>query len=122
MYCSGKKVLKKLKISLSKSTIEKLSIADANAVCRLLKSLKTVVDKHENEKQQELENSQKHPVYVIVDEDMVQLAGYVYKTYLYSITFPIFHVGNRVLYPNMKYYNIRNLPNMFYLCSAQWRI
>lgn len=68
-------MLKKLNISLSKRNIEKLSIADADAVCRLLKSLKAVVDKHESEKQLELENSQKHPVYVLVDEDMVQIAG-----------------------------------------------
>jgi len=65
----------KLKLSLSKATIEKLSTADTNAVCLFLKNLKTVIDEFEHEKQLEFEKSQYCPLYIIFNEDMIQVSG-----------------------------------------------
>lgn len=72
-YC--KKVLKKLKLPLSKAIIEKLSIADAQTVSQFLTNLKTMVDKFEQDKELELENSQHFPFYIVENGDMIQVSG-----------------------------------------------
>lgn len=69
------KVLKKVKLPLSKTTIEKLSAADSNTICQFLKSLKYKVDEFEHKKQLKFENDQNCPVYIIVNDDMIQVSG-----------------------------------------------
>jgi len=69
------KVLKKMKLSLSKSTIEKLSNADTSTIYQFLTSLKHAVDEFECKKQRKLEKNQHFPVYMIVDNDMIQVSG-----------------------------------------------
>ncbi|XP_050437445.1 sperm flagellar protein 1-like isoform X2 [Adelges cooleyi] len=69
----NRKVLKKLKLPLTKVTIKKLSMADMDAVCQFLKSLKCLVENDEHEKLIELEKSQTYPLYVIDNGEMVQV-------------------------------------------------
>jgi len=64
-----------MKLPLSKTTIEKLSTADTNTIYQFLTSLKHAVDKLECKKQLKLEKTQNFPVYMIVDDDMVQISG-----------------------------------------------
>lgn len=64
-----------MKLPLSKTTIEKLSTADKNAIIQFLKSLKYIVDEFEHKKQLKLENEQNCPVYIIMNDDMVQVSG-----------------------------------------------
>lgn len=67
--------MKKIKLPLSKATIEKLSTADTCTVYQFLTSLKRAVDELECKKQLELEKNQHFPVYAIVNDDMIQVSG-----------------------------------------------
>ncbi|XP_001949398.1 uncharacterized protein LOC100165532 [Acyrthosiphon pisum] len=69
----NRKVLKKVKLPISKETIEKLSTADPNTIFQFLKSLKLVVDEFEHEKQLRLEKNQNCPLYIIVNDEMIQV-------------------------------------------------
>lgn len=69
------KVLKKVKLPLSMATIEKLSTADTNTIFQFLISLKLVVDELELEKKVKLEENQNFPIYIISNDDMVQVLG-----------------------------------------------
>ncbi|XP_026806195.1 sperm flagellar protein 1-like [Rhopalosiphum maidis] len=69
----NRKVLKKVKLPLSKETIEKLSMADPNTIFQFLKSLKVVIDELEHEKQLRLEKNQNCPLYIIVKDEMIQV-------------------------------------------------
>ncbi|CAH1726503.1 unnamed protein product [Aphis gossypii] len=69
----NRKVLKKMKLPLSKETIEKLSMADPNTIFQFLKSLKLVVDELEYEKQLRLEKNQNCPLYIIINDEMIQV-------------------------------------------------
>lgn len=80
------KVLKKVKLPLSKATIEKLSAADTNTVCQFLKSLKLLVDELEREKKLKLEQNQNYPIYIIANDDMIQVQG----IHLFCVTLFIF--------------------------------
>lgn len=71
------KVLKKVKLPLSKETIEKLSTADPNTIFQFLKSLKLIVDELEHEKQLRLEKNQNCPLYIIVNDDIIQVTGII---------------------------------------------
>jgi len=71
------KVLKKVKLPISKETIEKLSTADPNTIFQFLKSLKLVVDELEHEKQLRLEKNQNCPLYIIVNDEMIQVTGII---------------------------------------------
>jgi len=71
------KVLKKVKLQISKETIEKLSTADPNTIFQFLKSLKVVVDELEHEKQLRLEKDQNCPLYIIVNDKMIQVTGII---------------------------------------------
>lgn len=46
-----------------------------NTICQFLKSLKHVIDDSEHEKQLKLENDRQFPVYIVVNDDMVQVSG-----------------------------------------------
>lgn len=69
------KVLKKVKLPLSMATIEKLSTADTNTIFQFLISLKLVVNELELEKKVKLEENQNFPIYIISNDDMVQVLG-----------------------------------------------
>lgn len=71
------KVLKKMKLPLSKETIEKLSMADPNTIFQFLKSLKLVIDELEHEKQLRLEKNQNCPLYIIINDEMIQVTGII---------------------------------------------
>jgi len=71
------KVLKKIKLPLSKETIDKLSMADPNTIFQFLKSLKLVVDELEHEKQLRLEKNQNCPLYIIINDEMIQVTGII---------------------------------------------
>lgn len=85
------KVLKKVKLQLSKDTIQKLSTADTNTICQFLKSLKLVVDEFEHEKQLKLEKKQKFPAYIISNDYMIEVDGicinFVYLMYFIFINY-----------------------------------
>lgn len=57
--------------------IEKLSMADANIILQFLKSLKLVVDKFEHEKQLKLERNQNCALYVIDNDEIVQVTSII---------------------------------------------
>ncbi|XP_050534855.1 sperm flagellar protein 1-like isoform X1 [Daktulosphaira vitifoliae] len=69
----NRKVLRKLKLTLSEETIKKLSASNMDTIHKFLKLLKNSVDKLEKEKRLILECSQKHPLYIIENEDMIQV-------------------------------------------------
>lgn len=75
-----------MKLPLSKAIIEKLSIADAQTVSQFLKSLKSVVDKFEQDKELELENSQHFPFYIIENGDMIQVSGTLHISFVIQQT------------------------------------
>lgn len=71
--------MKKLKLSLSKNTMVKLSTAaDRTVIFEFLTSLKKKVDQREYEKQVELENSTNSPDYIIVNGDVIEVSSIVY--------------------------------------------
>jgi len=88
------KVLKKVKLQLSKETIEKLSTADPNTIFQFLKSLKLVVDELEHEKQLRLEKNQNCPLYIIVKDEMIQVTGIIsnsiYIVIMYRVVIILF--------------------------------
>jgi len=57
--------------------IEKLSIADKNTILQFLNALKLLIDKIEYEKQLELERNRNCPLYVIDNDEIIQVTGII---------------------------------------------
>jgi|UniRef100_A0A2S2QVP2 hypothetical protein len=112
MLCWNK-VLKKVKLPLSRATIEKLSTADPRNIFQFLSSLKFVIEELEREKKIEFEKTQISPLYIIANDDMIQVSG---NTCIFHMTIYL----SIIYYHGTYYFNWINFVSETDFCTKEY--